>query len=270
MSITTALGFVLGLLLFIGAIAMETDNFLSFWSASSVVLVAGGTLANAFISYQGRYVFRALRDLGRMFTHAEVNRSIVYDQSQRVIEWGQIVSKEGILALESHLKEKGADDPFIRSGMQMVIDNYRPEEVRELLGNLASSSFQRATVQVGILRNMAATSPAFGMIGTLIGLIIMLQNMGGDTSALGSGLAVALLTTLYGVLFAKLLFQPAADKTMQRESIIRFRNMLMVEGFVMLSEERPARYIQARVNSFLDPDVLKQHLQKAAGSGQDG
>ena len=66
----------------------------------------------------------------------------------------------------------------------MVVDNYRPEEVRELLTNMATSNFHRATVQVGILRNMAATSPAFGMIGTLIGLIIMLQNMGGDTSAL--------------------------------------------------------------------------------------
>ncbi len=267
MSITTAIGFLVGLALFVGAIAMETDNYLSFWSTSSVVLVVGGTLANGFISYQGRYVLRAIREVGRMFSHAKVNQGIVYAQSRKVVEWGQIVNRDGILALEAHLAKEGAGDPFIHTGIQMVVDNYRPEEVRELLTNMATSNFHRATVQVGILRNMAATSPAFGMIGTLIGLIIMLQNMGGDTSALGAGLAVALLTTLYGVIFAKLVFQPAADKTLQRESIIRFRNNLMVEGFVMLAEERTPRYITARINSFLDPKVLDDFVKKDGGSG---
>jgi chemotaxis protein MotA len=266
MSITTALGFLFGMGLFIGSIAMSTDNFISFWSPSSLILVFGGTLAVAFMSYQGRYVVKALRDIGRIFTHAKVNRKILFQQSQQVGQWGQIVAKNGILALEAHLKKDSGGDPFIATGIRMVVDNQGPDTTRELLTNMTESSFARATVQADILANMSATSPAFGMIGTLVGLIIMLQNMGGDTSALGQGLAVALLTTLYGVLFAKLVFQPAADKTRQRESIIRFRNLLMVEGFVMLSEGRTPRFIQDRINSFLDPNALKDYLEKNGGA----
>lgn len=258
-SITTLLGFLMGIGLFVASIVMSTDNYLAFWSASSAILVLGGTLAVAFMSYQGRYVVKALRDIGRIFTHAKVNRKIVLEQSQQIVKWGQIANKEGLLALETFLKKTDKNDPFLGTGIRMVIDGYDPATVRELLTNMTESSFHRATVQVGILGNMSATSPAFGMIGTLVGLIIMLQSMGGDTAALGKGLAVALLTTLYGVLFSRLIFQPAADKTLQRESIIRFRNKLMVEGFVMLAEERTPRYIESRINSFLDPTVLKDY-----------
>jgi chemotaxis protein MotA len=108
---------------------------------------------------------------------------------------------------------------------------------------------------------MASAAPAFGMIGTLVGLIIMLDSLSSDPNGIGAGLAVALLTTLYGVLFAKFLFQPAADKTLQREDIARFRNFLMMEGFVMLAEQRPPRYIRERINSFLDAEVLAEMKQ---------
>ena len=117
----------------------------------------------------------------------------------------------------------------------LVVDGNKPEEVRELLTNSIHSAYERATRQVTILRNMASTAPAFGMIGTLIGLIVMLGNLGEDAKALGGGLAVALLTTLYGVFLARMIFQPAADKTLQREQIYRFRNCLMMEAFVMLA-----------------------------------
>jgi chemotaxis protein MotA len=92
------------------------------------------------------------------------------------------------------------------------------------------------------------------MIGTLVGLVIMLDGLT-DASTLGSGLAVAMLTTLYGVLVARFIFQPAADKTQQREEVARFRNMLMMEGFVMLSEGRTTSFIQQRIASFLPPEI---------------
>ena len=102
---------------------------------------------------------------------------------------------------------------------------------------------------------MGAAAPAFGMIGTLVGLIIMLDNMGGDPSSLGKGLAVALLTTLYGVLFSRIIFLPAATKILQREEIIRFRNYLIAEGLSLLADKKSPRYIQDRMNSYLDPAI---------------
>ena len=91
------------------------------------------------------------------------------------------------------------------------------------------------------------------MIGTLIGLIVMLDTMGSDPSAVGAGHAVALNITLYGVLLARLIFVPAAYKLQQRQEILRFRHDLVVEGMALLAEKRSPRFIQDRMNSFLDP-----------------
>ena len=96
--------------------------------------------------------------------------------------------------------------------------------------------------------------PAFGMIGTLVGLVIMLGNLD-NPAALGPALSVALITTLYGVLFARLIFMPAASKIEQREQIVRFRNYLIVEGLVLLADQKSPRAIQDRMNSYLDPAI---------------
>lgn len=261
MSMTTIAGLLVGLILFFSAILMSTKNYIMFLSIQSFILVVGGTLANAFISYQGRYVIQALGDIKRMWGHARMNETILYEESRQVIEWADIVQAKGPIALERHIKTNEASDPFLRHGIQLVVDGYKGDEVRELLTNMMRSEYQRNTRKVTVLKNMASAAPAFGMIGTLVGLIIMLESLSSDPNGIGRGLAVALLTTLYGVLIAKFLFQPAADKTLQREDIARFRNFLMMEGFVMLAEQRPPRYIRERINSFLDPAVLAEMNQ---------
>lgn len=146
-------------------------------------------------------------------------------------------------------------DKFMRFGVEMVISGYTGDEVRDILTNLIETSFGRNTVQVNILKFMASSAPAFGMIGTLIGLVIMLDKMGEDPTALGPGLAIAMITTLYGVLFARLLFIPAANKIMQREQIVRFRNYLVAEGLILMADRKSPRYIQDKMNSYLDPAI---------------
>ena len=111
---------------------------------------------------------------------------------------------------------------------------------------------------------MASFAPAFGMVGTVIGLIIMLDKMGNDPSALGKGLAFALITTLYGVLLAQLLLRPAAEKVKQKQEVLRFRNLLITEGFVLLGENRDSILIQDMLNSFLDPDSHFSVIKKSA------
>ncbi len=102
---------------------------------------------------------------------------------------------------------------------------------------------------------MGGISPAFGMIGTLVGLIIMLDQMSQDPELLGKGLALALVTTLYGILFARLLFLPVASKVLQREQIVRFRNYLVAEGLALIADRKSPRYIQDKMNSYLDPAI---------------
>ncbi len=181
------------------------------------------------------------------------------------MSWARIVRGGGVLALEQHIKQAEAHDNLLRYAVSLVIDGFRGNEVRELLTNALLSAHGRSLRHVEVLRNMAATAPAFGMIGTLVGLIIMLDSLTSNPDGLGTGLAIALLTTLYGVLLAKLVFQPAADKTLQRAEVTRFRNSLIREAFVMLADERSPRFIESRINSYLDPDILALVQQQRQG-----
>lgn len=255
MDLTTILALVGAFGLFLGSIVTSTDNYIIFVSGASLVMVFGGTLSATFISYEPRYVLLALKLIIKIMFSAKVGRNILKAEVGRVIRWAYTVQKSGIPALESEAKKAVKGDKFLQFGIEMVISGYTGDEVREILTNTIETTYGRNTVQVNILNAMAAGAPAFGMIGTLVGLIIMLDGMGGDPSQLGAGLAVALLTTLYGVIFSRMVFMPAATKIMQREQIVRFRNFLVAEGLALLADRKSPRYIQDKMNSYLDPAI---------------
>ena len=255
MSLATIVGFLVSMGLFLGSIAISTKNYWIFADLASFVMVVGGTLGATFIAYEPRYVFLSLKLILRIVMSPRIGRNVLKNEVGRVIRWAYTVQKNGIPALEQEAKKSTAGDRFLNFGVDMVISGYSGAEVREIMNNTIDTTFGRNTVQVDILKNMASAAPAFGMIGTLVGLVIMLDNMGGDPGGLGKGLAVALLTTLYGVLFARIILLPAATKILQREQIIRFRNYLVAEGLALLADRKSPRYIQDKMNSFLDPSL---------------
>ena len=255
MALSTILGILGAVILFLGSIVLSTDNYMVFISASSFAMVVGGTLASTFISYEARYVMLSLKLIWRIFFAAKVGRNILKSEVGRMIKWAYAMQKNGIPGFEGEAKKAPKDDKLVNFGVDLVLSGYSSAEIRVIMETMIDSTYGRNTIQVNILKDMAANAPAFGMIGTLVGLVIMLDNMGGEPAALGKGLAVAMLTTLYGVLFARVLFLPTASKVLQREQIIRFRNYIVAEGFVLLAEKRSPRFIQDRLNSFLDPAI---------------
>ncbi len=256
MSLNTLVAALMGFGLFIAAIALSTDNFLVFLSGAGFILVVGGTLAATFISYEFRYVLSALGAIAGTFAIDRMGRTRLNAEVGRVIRWAYLVQREGIVSLDAEVKKTpGWDGGFLRFGVELITTEYSGDEVKEILANVIESTFDRNMVSASILRSMAAAAPAFGMVGTLIGLIIMLDKMGGDPSALGVGLAVALVTTLYGVMLARLVFAPAASKVQQREEIFRFRNYMIAEGLAMLADEASPRRIQDHMNGYLDPTI---------------
>ena len=268
MALGTILGFVFGMGLVGGAIFSATDNFAMFISVESLLIVIGGTLASAFISFEPRYVIGSLKELGNLFKKPKADRKLLTTETGKIIRWGFLVKKHGILALEREIKSAKSQDPFMRYGVELVITGYTGEEVRAMLLSAAGGQYQRGMVMSDILKAMGATAPAFGMIGTLIGLIVMLGSLGGEggAEALGQGLSVALMTTLYGVLVSCIVFIPASAKTAQREGIMRFRNFLITEGFVLLAESKSPRFIQDKMNSYLDPKI-HYSIEKSGGGG---
>lgn len=269
MSFNTLVAALIGFGLFVAAIALSTDNFMVFISGAGFILVVGGTLASTFISYEFRYVTGALKAIASTFALDRMGRTRLNAEVGRVIRWAYLVQSEGIVSLDAEVKKTpGWDGGFLRFGVELITTGYSGDEVKSILANVIESTFDRNMLSASILRNMAVAAPAFGMVGTLIGLIIMLDKMGGDPSALGLGLAVALVTTLYGIMLARLIFAPAASKIQQREEIFRFRNYMIVEGLAMLADHASPRNIQDHMNSYLDPtiryDIDRQLKRKSA------
>lgn len=267
MSIPTIIGLLFGLGLVAGAVFLSGGDPLAFVSVPSIMIVIGGTLAAGFIGFQARYVILSLKEIGQLLVKEKINRAMLTVETGKIIRWGYLVKKHGIVALEREIKSAKQQDHFLNYGVELVITGYTSDEVRGMLSAAADGTMQRKMVSASILKTLASVSPAFGMIGTLIGLIIILQKLVSDPEGLGPGLALALVTTLYGVIMQRLIFSPAASKVEQKAGILRFRNFLVTEGFAMLAEHRSPRYIQDRMNSYLDPEIHYSIDKKGGASG---
>ena len=255
MSLAALLGALFGVGLFAVSVFISTDNYSSFLNFPSLLMVLGGTIAYAYMSYQARYVNIAFKAIIWMFHKPKSTRESLNTEIMRLVKWSYLVQKKGLPALEAEVKNVSASDPIVRYCLTLVATNHAPVELRGMMETSIESEFERRTMPATVLKAMAAAAPAFGMIGTLVGLIVMMQSMGEDLSSIGTGMALALITTLYGVLFARMVFLPACSQLQQKEEMERFRNYMMMEGLIMLAEKKGPRYMQDKLNSFLDPEV---------------
>ncbi|TAE34892.1 MAG: flagellar motor protein MotA [Alphaproteobacteria bacterium] len=253
MSLTALAGALFGVFLFCVSIAMSTDNYASFFDWPSLLMVLGGSVATAYMSFQAIYVNIAFKAIIWMFRKPVATRDSLNAEIARLIKWSYVVQKSGIPALENEVKNVPPSDSIMSYCLTLVATNHAPDELRSMMETAIHAQFERHTIPAEVLRSMAGSAPAFGMLGTLIGLVVMLQSFGEDLGQIGSGLSLALITTLYGVLFARMLFLPAAMQLQQKEEIELFRNQMMIEGLIMLSQKKGPRFMQDKLNSFLDP-----------------
>ncbi len=247
---STVMGFLSGAALIVAAVVMATKNYSVFLSISSFFMVVGGTIAATFIAYESKYIFSALSMAFSTFFTDREGQAVLKHEVGRIIKWGYIVQKSGLQGLETDAEQTLKQEAFTRFGVDLVITGYSGAEIRDILYNATESTYNRSMQNVDILKSMGSNAPAFGMLGTLVGLIIMLGNMS-DFSSIGPGMALALITTLYGIIVARLLFLPSASKVGHREAINRFKHILMAEGLAMLAERKSPRYIQDKMNAFL-------------------
>lgn len=263
-SLATIAGIIGGLGVILGAVVHGTDNYLSFVNVEGFLIVIGGTIANAFMSYHARSVGLAFQAIWHMVKKPKATREGLNAEILRLIKWAYMVQAKGLQGLEGEVGAK-IKEPLLRYGVDLVVTGYKPETIRTMMNTAVEAEYDRSLTPVIVLRNMASTAPAFGMVGTLVGMVIMLQNIQGDMSRIGMGLAVALLATLYGIIMARLFCLPAADKLVQKEDVMRFRNYMMTEGLVLLAEKQSPRFMQDKLNSFLDPSQhfnLDEYLKK--------
>ena len=253
MSIGTIIGFITGIGLFIYAIIMGgASNPMVFIHPNSFLMVIGGTIAATFIAFKEKYVIQALSGMIKIFKHLDIDSKTLYQDVGKIIGWAEIVKKGGIRELQNKFNGDENKNPVIKYSMEMVLDGGKSENIYRLTEDFIDTTYDRKMHIVTILDTMAQFAPSFGMIGTLVGLVIMLSNMSGDPTAIGGGMAVALITTLHGVLFANLFFKPAARKLEQKYSIIKYRDTILLEGISMLPNKPHPYTVQDHLNRYLD------------------
>jgi len=241
-----------GGVLMLAAILSGAIGYISFLNLEGLIIVVGGSIANAYLSYHRDDVQKAFDVIRDMLKKTHAVGDNLHRDIMQLIMWSYVVQQRDFIGLEKESAKK-INDPMMRYGMDLVVTGYHPDKIREMMKTVSEAEFERRCTPVTVLRNMAATAPAFGMVGTLIGMVMLLGSAGGDLIAIESGLGVAMLSTLYGILVARLVCLPAADKLLQREEKENFRNYMITEGLAMLAEKQKPFYMQDRLNSFLEP-----------------
>lgn len=272
MSLGTLLAFLGGFAMVIGSIVTATDRPMAFVDFPSVIVVIGGTLITCFTSYETKDAITAFKTMLASFKKYKDMETPLKDEVGRIVRWGYIIQKNGLQGLENEVTDDlRAESPFLAYGADLVVTGYTGTEIRQILEHMSESQSARDRVSTGALMKMGGDAPVFGMLGTLIGLVIMLSNMSGDPASIGPSMAVALITTFYGVCLARLVCIPLATKMNARYDVTDFKNSLQMEGLVLLAERKSPRYIQDKLNSFVevkDQFLIDRDMNRESGSAQ--
>jgi len=262
LDVLTIAGIVLGLALVLGGILMGSD-LRAFWDPAGLLITVGGSFGALLVNFR----------LDQMKQVMKVTMQVIFEKSEGVKELEQTfvalaqkARREGLLALEDDLHE--IDDPFLRNGLQMVIDGFEPESIRDIMETEMRAIEQRHQVGQNLFKTWGLLCPAFGMIGTLIGLVQMLAALD-DPDAIGPGMAVALLTTFYGALLANLVFTPVAGKLAQRSEAELKRKEAMIDALLALQAGVNPRILQEKLRAYLSPQEREELERSKAASREE-
>ena len=228
MDLATLIGMIFGTVVILLAILVGGD-FSTFVNIPSLLVVLGGTIAATLAKFSLAdclYAFKV--GLKQAFVDESINPR---DLIEKIKDMAGKARKDGLLALE----EEEIPNVFLKKGVMLCVDGQPPEFVQKVLENEMGYSIERMELGEKIFRAIGDAAPAFGMIGTLVGLVQMLANMS-DPSSIGPAMAVALLTTLYGALFANLFALPIADKLLLRYQYDRKTKRLITEGVLGIAQ----------------------------------
>jgi len=251
---STIIGFIGGFSLVIIAITSQGDIAL-FIDPASFLIVGGGVASTSMINY-------GLEDIKNSFIILKYALTTRQTDLRTDIEIMNMFSKkarrEGMLKLENDVEH--VNDAYLKNGLQLAIDGVSKESLESILNDQVLNLKSRYEKSVSLLYAMADYSPAFGMIGTVIGLILMLQNIA-DPEQLGKGLSVALLTTLYGTIFANMIFGPLAGKLKHISDIELSRMYMLKAGIMSMVNEENPRIMEKKMLSYVPPEQRAEFVR---------
>lgn len=256
MDIGTIIGLVAGAAMLLWSILMASDIG-PFIDYPSIVMVVGGSVCAALMSFPMQNVMSIARVLRKaIFLKAQNPKELIAN----LVKYAEIARRDGILALEN--VTANVTDPFLVQGIQMAVDGTDPELIESILMSDLEAIDARHSEGKALLDNIGKFAPAFGMIGTLVGLVIMLKNMS-DPSSIGPAMAIALLTTLYGAVMSNMFALPLAEKLGRRSKEELLLKMIIIRGVMSIQSGDNPRIVEQKLKTFL-PVSKRDAIQRAA------
>ena len=251
MDIATLVGIILGFVMVIFGIITSggVAAIMNFFDLPSIIVTIGGSIAGLISSYTFPDLIRNLKGFGIAMKDPKLDNGATI---AKIIELSNVARKEGLLALEEQARD--LDDEFMKKGILLIVDGTEPELVRGILETELVNMDTRHKAGSGFFDNWAALAPAWGMIGTLLGLVNMLKNLD-DMASIGPNMAIALLTTLYGSLIANWICVPVANKLKLQNANEYQLKEIVIEGLLSIQAGENPRVIEEKLKSFLSPAV---------------
>lgn len=231
----------------------------NFIDIPSIAITFGGAFCSVLASMQLKQFVDGLKSFGLILKVRDFGTG---GMIQKIIELSNVARKEGLLSLEEAAGD--LDDEFLKKGILLIVDGTDPELVRAIMETELVSLDDRHKEKIGFWENVGAMGPAWGMIGTLVGLVNMLQNMS-DPAAIGPSMATALITTLYGSLLANWIATPVATKLKANNAAEITLKEIMIEGLLSIQAGENPRVIEEKLKSFLAP---KDRVSTEEGGGE--
>lgn len=255
MDLTSLIGFLATWILVVASMA-SGGNIGAYIDIPSLMITIGGAIGATIISNPGA----RLKTIGGCLKNVFFNQQIdLVGMVQMIVSFAEKARREGLLALEADIAE--VDSDFMRKAMQLVVDGTDPELVRAILDTEIGNFEDRHSANKAVFDHLTEFAPSFGMIGTLIGLIAMLGNLQ-DVSALGPGMAVALITTMYGSMMANMFGSPVSKK-LAAKSAAEVKSMeLMVEGILAIQAGENPRIVEEKLKVYLPPALREAFNQE--------
>lgn len=258
MDIATVIGLVSGTVLIFGSI-MLGGSIGAFINVPSLLVVVGGTVAVTFIRFKMADVIGSIKVALKAFLFKMQNPEDIIEE---MVEYTRIAKKEGLIALE---KETPAD-PFSAKALRYLSDGYDEGLIEDMLSKDIRLTLQRHSTGQQVFKSAGDAAPAFGMIGTLIGLVQMLSSMS-DPASIGPAMAIALLTTLYGAVVANLVCIPIADKLSLNSEKEKLTKTIIVEGAIAINRGVSPMVLEESLKIFLSPKE-REHPESAETKGE--
>ncbi|MDZ7641979.1 MAG: MotA/TolQ/ExbB proton channel family protein [Desulfurivibrio sp.] len=249
----TLIGIVLGSVLLVGAILLGQSPGI-FVNPPGLLIVVGGTIATALIRFSIADVINSMKVVHNAFTMRLSNPQEIIAE---VVSLAHVARKNGLIVLE----QQPITDPFLKKSIMYCVDGHEAEFIEEVLQKEVDLTLARHQVGQQVFKGMGESAPAFGMIGTLVGLVQMLSNMD-DPASIGPGMAVALLTTLYGAVLANFICIPLADKLALRSQEEERNRQLIIEGVLGILKGLNPKVMEEFLETFLPPKVRKGAMAK--------